>query len=77
MLQPLSRASSVLFGCFLLLLAPPAHGQSAKGAKGPPPKAVPKEQPKAVPLIDRLCSPYQADRPLKDKPNPARPTRAH
>ena len=74
MSQPLSRASRVLFGLSLVLLlsfGPRSPYARAQRARGPgavsPPALVPKEQPKAVPLIDRLRSPYQADRPLVEK----------
>jgi MscS family membrane protein len=66
MSRTLSRASSVSLGCLLALLATQAHAQPAGSAKTTPALAK-KEQPKAVPLIDRLRSPYQADRPLVDK----------
>jgi MscS family membrane protein len=46
-------------------LALPVCAQPAKAEKAAPVPA--KEKPKAVPLIDRLRSPYEADRPVADK----------
>jgi MscS family membrane protein len=71
MTHHLSRAASA-GSCWLVLLlaglgplALPASAQPAKAGKATPASA--KEKPKAAPLIDRLRSPYEADRPVADK----------
>jgi hypothetical protein len=58
--------------CLLALLAEPlampAGAQPARVAEAArTPAAAPKGKPREVPLIDRLRSPYEADRPLKEK----------
>jgi hypothetical protein len=63
MAQRLPFAASLASGVLALLFgagpfAPHVHAQ-------PAPK--PKDRPKEVPLIDRLRSPYEADRPVADK----------
>jgi MscS family membrane protein len=70
--QQLPRAAGGCLLCLLALLAEPlampARAQPARVAEAArTPAAAPKGKPKEVPLIDRLRSPYEADRPLKEK----------